>query len=87
MLQGPPGTGKTTSILAMARQLLGASFKEAVLELNASDDRCGSSASSKFHKCTDASCVLSACLTATTDPATALASGQALPVCQEQWLV
>jgi len=39
ILAGPPGTGKTTSILAMARQLLGANIKEAVLELNASDDR------------------------------------------------
>eukprot|EP00850_Spirogloea_muscicola_P005867 SM000027S09648 [mRNA] locus=s27:484203:486714:+ [translate_table: standard] len=36
---GPPGSGKTTSILALAHELLGASFKEAVLELNASDDR------------------------------------------------
>jgi DNA polymerase III delta prime subunit len=39
VLQGPPGTGKTTSILAVARQLLGSSLKDAVLELNASDDR------------------------------------------------
>lgn len=37
--KGPPGTGKTTSILALAHQLLGASYREAVLELNASDDR------------------------------------------------
>jgi len=39
ILTGPPGTGKTTSVLALARTLLGDSFKEAVLELNASDDR------------------------------------------------
>ncbi|KAL6005616.1 Subunit of heteropentameric Replication factor C (RF-C) [Asimina triloba] len=36
---GPPGTGKTTSILALAHELLGADSKEAVLELNASDER------------------------------------------------
>ena len=39
ILAGPPGTGKTTSVLALARQLLGDAFKEGVLELNASDDR------------------------------------------------
>jgi replication factor C subunit 2/4 len=39
ILSGPPGTGKTTSVLALARTMLGDAFKEAVLELNASDDR------------------------------------------------
>lgn len=39
VMQGPPGTGKTTSVLCLARELLGNKYKEAVLELNASDDR------------------------------------------------
>lgn len=39
MLAGPPGTGKTTSMLCLARDLLGDCFSQAVLELNASDDR------------------------------------------------
>lgn len=39
ILAGPPGTGKTTSVLALARTMLGDAFKEGVLELNASDDR------------------------------------------------
>lgn len=38
-VQGPPGTGKTTSILALAHELLESNCKEGVLELNASDDR------------------------------------------------
>lgn len=37
--QGSPGIGKTTSILALARALLGDNYKEGVLELNASDER------------------------------------------------
>lgn len=39
ILVGSPGSGKTTSIHALARQLLGAAYKDAVLELNASDAR------------------------------------------------
>jgi replication factor C subunit 2/4 len=43
IISGMPGIGKTTSILCLARQMLGDSYKEAVLELNASDERgmCG----------------------------------------------
>ncbi|KAL8787871.1 MAG: hypothetical protein Q9195_007564 [Heterodermia aff. obscurata] len=39
IISGMPGIGKTTSILCLARQLLGPAYKEAVLELNASDER------------------------------------------------
>lgn len=37
--QGPPGVGKTTTILCLARILLGVHFREGVLELNASSER------------------------------------------------
>ena len=37
--QGPPGVGKTTTILALARHMLGPAFRTAVLELNASNER------------------------------------------------
>jgi replication factor C subunit 2/4 len=36
---GTPGIGKTTSILCIARKLYGPYMKDAVLELNASDER------------------------------------------------
>ena len=39
IISGMPGIGKTTSILCLARQMLGQAYKEAVLELNASDER------------------------------------------------
>ena len=39
ILAGPPGIGKTTSILCLAREMLGDCYKNAVLELNASDAR------------------------------------------------
>lgn len=39
LFYGPPGTGKTTTVLAIARQLYGATMQSMVLELNASDDR------------------------------------------------
>jgi len=40
IISGPPGIGKTTSILCLARQMLGVNvYKDAVLEMNASNDR------------------------------------------------
>ena len=39
LICGPPGTGKTTAVKWLANELLGTYAKQAVLELNASDDR------------------------------------------------
>jgi replication factor C subunit 3/5 len=39
LFHGPPGTGKTSTILACAKMLFGTSYKQNILELNASDDR------------------------------------------------
>ncbi|CAF1580115.1 unnamed protein product [Didymodactylos carnosus] len=39
IISGPPGCGKTTSILCLAREMLGEAFREGVLEMNASNDR------------------------------------------------
>ncbi len=39
IITGHPGTGKTSTILCLARQMYEASFKEAVIEYNASDNR------------------------------------------------
>jgi replication factor C subunit 2/4 len=39
LISGSPGIGKTTSVHCLARALLGTAYKDAVLELNASDDR------------------------------------------------
>jgi replication factor C small subunit len=36
---GPPGTGKTTAALCLARDLYGNSYREHLMELNASDER------------------------------------------------
>ena len=38
-MQGSPGIGKTTCVMALAREMLGDSVKDGVLELNASDER------------------------------------------------
>lgn len=39
LLAGPPGVGKTSAVLCLARHLLADSYRHAVLELNASNDR------------------------------------------------
>lgn len=39
IISGESGIGKTTTILCLAKKLLGKKYKEGVLELNASDDR------------------------------------------------
>ena len=39
IFSGPPGCGKTSAVSVLARELLGDKRKEAVLEMNASDER------------------------------------------------
>ena len=39
IITGSPGTGKTSTILCIAKKLIQKNYDEAVLELNASDDR------------------------------------------------
>ena len=39
LFAGPPGIGKTTAALALARDLYGESYRDCILELNASDER------------------------------------------------
>lgn len=39
LFYGPPGTGKTSTIIALAKEIYGAKYRNMVLELNASDDR------------------------------------------------
>lgn len=39
IISGPCGSGKTSSVICLAKELLGNKYKEGLLELNASDDR------------------------------------------------
>ncbi|KAI0989795.1 hypothetical protein GJ496_009519 [Pomphorhynchus laevis] len=39
ILAGPPGIGKTTSVICLANEMFGSKYPEALLELNASDER------------------------------------------------
>ena len=39
IITGSPGTGKTSTILCLARKILGKDYKDMILELNASNNR------------------------------------------------
>ena len=58
LFDGPPGTGKTSTIWACAREMYGASARDMVLEINASDNGIGTARDvvSAFARTSQAQC-------------------------------